>query len=99
MHARAHGIRTLATIASVFSLKNDDAAMSNLTPPQPPATWTHTPEQVTTLIKEYIAKDRAFWDGVGSLPKEECTFESVSSLPASVFQRNTRGRSLNGRGI
>jgi hypothetical protein len=51
--------------------------MSNLTPPQPPATWTHTPEQATTLINELIAKDRAGWDKVGSLPPNKCTLESV----------------------
>lgn len=81
MHARVRGIRSLATIAPIFSLKNDDdPTMSNLTPPQAPATWTHTPEQVTTLVNELIAKDRALWDKVGSLPPEECTFESVRSL-------------------
>lgn len=51
--------------------------MTNLTPPQAPATWTHTPEQLTKLIDETIAKDRALWDKIGSLPPEECTFESV----------------------
>ena len=56
--------------------------MSNLTPPQAPATWTHTPEQVTTLINELIAKDRALWDKVGSLRPEECTFESVRFFPS-----------------
>jgi hypothetical protein len=78
---RAHGIRSLATIAPIFSLRNDDPAMSNLVPPQSPATWTHTPEQVTTLINELIAKDRTVWDKVGSLAPEECTFESVCLLP------------------
>ena len=78
MHARVHGIRSLATITPIFSLKNDDdSAMSKLTPPQTPAIWTHTPEQVTTLIDELIAKDKALWDKVGSLSPEECTFESV----------------------
>jgi len=88
MHARAHGIRTLATIVPIFSLKNDDPAMSNLTPPQPPATWTHTAEQVTTLIKELIAKDRAFWDGIGSLPQEECNFESVRLFPIAACEHS-----------
>lgn len=58
--------------------------MSNLTPPQAPATWTHTPEQVTASINELIAKDRALWDKVGSLPQEECTFESVRPLLISL---------------
>jgi len=81
MHARANGIRTLATIAPLFSLRNDDTTMSKLTPPQPPATWTHTAEQVTTSIKELIAKDREFWDGIGSLPQEKCDFKSVRPFP------------------
>lgn len=77
LHARARGVRSFATIAPLFSLKLDASAMSNLTPPQPPATWTHTPEQVTTLINELIAKDRAGWDKVGSLSPKDCNFESV----------------------
>ena len=81
MHARAHGVRAFATIAPIFSLQNDDPAMSNLIPPQAPATWTHSPVQVTTQINELIAKDRALWDKVGSLSQEECTFESVCPFP------------------
>lgn len=81
-HARANGIRSLATITPIFSLGNDDPTMSNLTPPQAPATWTHSPEQVTALINELIAKDRALWDKVGSLRPEECTFESVCLFPS-----------------
>lgn len=99
MHARAHGVRTLATIAPIFSLQNDNTAMSNLTPPQAPPTWTHTPDQVTTLINELIAKDRSLWDNVGSLPKEECTFESVRPLPVSPCERSSEEQSLNGCGI
>lgn len=83
-HARVHGIRSVVTIAPSFSLGNDDPIMSNLTPPQAPATWTHTPEQVTTLINESIAKDRALWNKIGSLPSEECTFESVRLLYLST---------------
>ena len=92
MHAR---VRSLATIAPIFSLRNDDGpAMSKLTPPQAPATWKHTPEQVTTLIKEIIARDRVVWDKVGALPAEECTFESVrpsssSNMPAKSVDRGT----------
>lgn len=82
MHARVHGIRSLATIAPIFFLNNDnDPTMSKLTPPQPPATWTHTPEQVTSLVNESITKNRAVWDKIGSLSPEECTFESVHPPP------------------
>jgi len=89
MHARAFGIRTLATIAPIISLNNGDPTMSNLTPPQAPAIWTHTPEQVTTLINELITKDRAFWDKIGSLPQEECTFESVRPFSISACERDS----------
>ena len=81
IQSRAHGIRYLATIAPItFSLGNDDPTMPNLTPPQPPSTWEHTPEQVTNLINEYIAKDKKIWEKIGSLPEEECNFESVRPL-------------------
>ena len=58
--------------------------MSKLTPPQPPPTWTHTPEQLTALINELIAKDREFWDKIGALPAEECNFESVRFLLSEI---------------
>ena len=54
--------------------------MSNLSPPQPPPTWTHTPEGITALVKKFIADDVEIWDKIGLLPKEECTFESVRLL-------------------
>lgn len=65
--------------------------MSGLTPPQAPATWTHTPEQVTTLTNELIAEDRAFWDKIGSLSPEECTFESVRPIPISLSEHSNDG--------
>jgi hypothetical protein len=77
IHTRVHRIRYLSSIAPIFSLGNDDPTMSHLTPPQPPPTWTHTPEQVTSLINDLIAKDRAIWDKIGSLPSEDCNFDSV----------------------
>ena len=86
VYARVHGIRSLATIAPIFSFNDNDPAMSNLTPPQPPAIWTHTPEQVTTLINELIVKDKAVWDKIGSLPPEECTFESVHLSPFHISE-------------
>lgn len=87
MHARVHGIRSLATIAPIFSFNNDnDPAMSKLTPPQAPATWTHTPEQVTSQINELITKDRAVWDKISSLSPEECTFESVHLPPFYISE-------------
>ena len=67
--------------------------MINLTPPQAPPTWTHTADQVTTMINECIAKDKEFWNEIRSLSPEDCTFESVR-----LFQYATRTitqRSLN----
>ena len=53
--------------------------MANLTPPQPPPVWTHTPEDVLKSTKEAIQKDREVQDKVANLPPSECNFESVSS--------------------
>ena len=94
IHTRAHRIRYLSTIVPIFSLGNDDQTMSNLTPPQPPPTWTHAPEQVTTLVNELIAKDRAIWDKIGSLPPEDCTFESVRLFP--ICERDNGDQIFNG---
>jgi len=53
--------------------------MANLTPPQPPPVWTHTPEEVLTLTKEAIKKDREVQDQVAKLPASECNFDTVST--------------------
>jgi hypothetical protein len=55
--------------------------MANLTPPQPPPVWTHTPEEVLTLTKEAIKKDREVQDQVAELPASECNFDTVSTDP------------------
>jgi hypothetical protein len=52
--------------------------MANLTPPQPPPVWTHTPEDVLNLTKEAIKKDREVQDKVAKLPASECNFDTVS---------------------
>ncbi|KAJ7095922.1 metallopeptidase MepB [Mycena belliarum] len=48
-----------------------------LSAPQPPPDWTHTPEDVSRLTKESIAKHRAVEDKIGALQSSQCTFESV----------------------
>ena len=73
--------------------------MFDLIPPQALAIWTHTSEQVTTLINELIAKDRALWDEVGSLPLEECTFESVRLLSIFLCKHTSKECLLNNHGI
>lgn len=54
--------------------------MPNLTPPQLPLTWGHTPKEVTDSIKGFIVQDKETYDKVGSLPQDMCNFESVRSL-------------------
>jgi hypothetical protein len=53
--------------------------MVNLTPPQPPPVWTHTPEDVLRLTKEAIEKDRSVKDQVANLPVSNCNFDTVSA--------------------
>jgi metallopeptidase MepB len=55
--------------------------MANLTPPQPPPVWTHTPKDVLDLTKEAIKKDREVQDKIAKLPASECNFETVSATP------------------
>ena len=98
MHAGGFGPSPPSRLSSPSD--DGDPAMSSLIPPQPPATWTHTPEQVTTLINELIVKGRAFWDKIGSLPAEECTFESVHPpFSISLCEDVGEERLLNGRAI
>jgi len=68
--------------------------MANLTPPQPPPVWTHTPEQVVTLTKEAIKKDREVQDQVGKLLASECNFDTVSTTPIPAVAMLTLPRFL-----
>jgi len=61
--------------------------MANLTPPQPPPLWTHTPEDVLKLTKEAIEKDRVVQDQIAKLPAPECNFDTVSATPVHVVSR------------
>jgi hypothetical protein len=60
---------------SLFSSSN----LANLTPPQPPPVWGHSPEDVIKLTKEAIDKDREVQDRVARLPASECNFDTVCS--------------------
>ncbi|EJC99683.1 Metalloprotease [Fomitiporia mediterranea MF3/22] len=51
--------------------------MSNLTPPQPPPTWQHKPEEVLDLSKKTIDHVKQIYDRVGALDAKDCTFDSV----------------------
>lgn len=54
--------------------------MATLTAPQPPPSWTHTPEDVLRIMKEAIAKDKNLLDNIAALPASECSFETVRSI-------------------
>ncbi|KAF8895394.1 hypothetical protein BD779DRAFT_1660241 [Infundibulicybe gibba] len=55
-----------------------------ITPPQPPPAWDHSPEDVTKLTKEIIEKDRALQDKIGALKPEECDFSSLALAKAET---------------
>ena len=73
------GTSTLSGIFDTSSLFTSN--MVNLTPPQPPPKWTHTPEDVLRLTKEAIERDREVQDQVAKLPVPECNFDTVSTTP------------------
>jgi metallopeptidase MepB len=78
-------IRFSSSLTSIFAPSSlPSSNMANLTPPQPPPVWTHTPEDVLRLTKEAIEKDREVQDRVGKLPASECNFETVSATPIYV---------------
>ena len=66
---------TLAT-SSLFSSSISEE-MASLTPPQPPPTWTHSPEDVLRITKEQIQKHKESLDKIGALKEEESNFETV----------------------
>jgi len=71
---------TTSPLSSIFDTSSlSSSNMANLTPPQPPPEWTHTPEEVLTLTKEAINKNREVQDRVAKLPPSECNFDTVSS--------------------
>ncbi|KAH0586330.1 hypothetical protein H2248_007575 [Termitomyces sp. 'cryptogamus'] len=65
-------------------------AMS-LTPPQPPPSWNHSPEDITRLNNEYIAANRAVQDAVGALAPKDCNFTSVFVALAEADARFDAG--------
>ena len=71
---------TTPTLSSIFHTSSlSSFNMTNLTPPQPPPVWTHTPEDVLRLTKEAINKDREVQDRVAKLPVSECNFDTVGA--------------------
>ena len=78
-------IRFSSSLSNIFTPSSlSSSNMANLTPPQPPPVWTHTPEDVLSLTKEAIEKDRAVQDKIGKLPASECNFETVSATSIHV---------------
>jgi hypothetical protein len=77
--------RFSSSLSSIFaSSPLSSSNMANLTPPQPPPVWTHTPKDVLSLTKEAIRKDREVQDKVAKLPASECNFDTVSTTPVYV---------------
>ncbi|KAG6830705.1 hypothetical protein H0H92_015181 [Tricholoma furcatifolium] len=59
----------------------------SITPPQPPPSWTHTPEELTRLNNDFIAANRAVQDSIGALAPKDCNFNSVALAQAdSAFE-------------
>jgi hypothetical protein len=78
-------IRFSSSLSSIFAPSSlSSPNMANLTPPQPPPVWTHTPKDVLDLTKEAIKKDREVQDRIAKLPASECNFETVSATPIYV---------------
>jgi hypothetical protein len=78
-------IRFSSSLSSIFAPSSlSSPNMANLTPPQPPPVWTHTPKDVLDLTKEAIEKDREVQDRIAKLPASECNFETVSPTPIYV---------------
>ena len=61
--------------------------MASLTPPIPPPSWTHTPEEVLKITKDVIAKDRELMDKIAALPASECNFATVRNHVSRHFKR------------
>ena len=76
--------RFSSSLSNIFAPSLSSSNMANLTPPQLPPVWTHTPEDVLYLTKEAIKKDREVQDKIGKLPASECNFETVSATPIHV---------------
>lgn len=73
---------TTPRLSSIFdSFSSSSSNMANLTPPQPPPLWTHTPADVIRLTEEAIKKDRNVQDQIAKLPLSECNFDTVSAMP------------------
>lgn len=75
-------IRFSSSLSGIFAPSSMSSSnMVSLTPPQPPPVWTHSPEDVLSLTKEAIKKDREVQDRIAKLPASECNFETVSATP------------------
>ncbi|KAG6917455.1 hypothetical protein DXG01_002432 [Tephrocybe rancida] len=62
----------------------------SLTPPQPPPSWNHSPEELTRLNTEYIAANRAIQDAIAALAPKDCNFTSVALANADArFEAGT----------
>ena len=86
---------TTPFLSGIFNtLSFSSSNMANLSPPQPPPVWTHTPEQVITLTKEAIKKDREVQDRVAKFLASDCNFDTVSITPIPAIAMLTLPRFL-----
>ncbi|KAL5513671.1 PRD1 [Sanghuangporus vaninii] len=51
--------------------------MPSITPPQPPPSWKHTPEDIQEIVKKTIDNVKQVLDRIGALDASQCTFDSV----------------------
>ncbi|KAG9019832.1 hypothetical protein FRB90_003421 [Tulasnella sp. 427] len=52
-------------------------ATIDLTPPQEPLTWKHTPEEIREKTNQVIRDGRKFLDTIAALSEDKCNFDSV----------------------
>ncbi|KAG6901007.1 hypothetical protein C0995_002539 [Termitomyces sp. Mi166 len=66
----------------------------SLTPPQPPPSWNHSPEDITRLNSEYIAANRAVQDAVFvALAEADARFDAGTE-PLAFYQNVSPSKEL-----
>lgn len=70
-----------------FSLLDSDPAMATWTLPQSPPRWNHTPEEVLSITKQALARNKAVSDKVAALPEAECNFETVCNTSSQHYRQ------------
>ncbi|KAK0244414.1 metallopeptidase MepB [Armillaria nabsnona] len=76
--------KTLFRLYSTSLFSTPFTSPMSLTPPQAPPSWDHTPEQILSITKDAIEKDRAAMDKVGSLAAKDADFKSLPLAEAET---------------